>query len=833
MKKQWILSLIFVTVVTFGFCQMPAGAVRDSSRSRGGMGRDSAFRNAPAIAKVIGVLRDSASKSSIEFASVALIRMRDSVAIGGSLTDSKGQFSIEELPPGRYILRINSIGYRKMDSKPFMLSPMDPLKDFGTVYVASTQKNLKEVEVAGEKADYVNSLDKKVFNVEKDIVSTGGTAADVLKNVPSVNVDIDGKVSLRGSENLTILIDGKPSGLGGGDKAALLQQLPAGSIEQIEVITNPSARYDAEGMAGIINIKTKKDKRNGINGTITAGVGTRDKYNGGFSLNNRTKNTNLSLSYNYREEARTFTGASDRRNYYTNPETFYETANHGRQYNENQSLKAGFDVNLSKYSTLGLSGGFSTRYEHRNDVTDYSFEDSVRNITDAFYRTSAENNINKNFDAGIDFRHTIPGTKRELSASGTFSSSDSRNHSDYLTDDGFLAYTKQNVDGLFTVGTFQSDYTHPINDKSKFETGIKATIRSNDTDQKAYISEVSDQYIADTNNTDNFVYADQIYAAYAQYAGKIKMFEVQGGLRAEQTNINGDSKTQNKDFTNDYLDLFPSAALKYVLKQKNEFQITYSRRINRPNTRDLNPFTDLSDSLNVRTGNPYLKPEYISSYEFNYFRRLGDHSVSGTLYYRKTNNLIVRYRTIDQTTGISTMTFTNFSSSENTGVEVVIKNQIGKIVNATTTFNFFNNKVNGDNVSAELQSSNTNWTLRSNISFRLTPATSFQVSGMYMSPAKQPQGSFKGMSGVDAGFRQDFLKGKLTLSVNVSDIFNTRKFVIYNVGEGFELDSWRKRETRVANFTLSYRFGSTDNNLFQKKKQNRQPEMQPDMNPDF
>jgi hypothetical protein len=193
----------------------------------------------------------------------------------------------------------------------------------------------------------------------------------------------------------------------------------------------------------------------------------------------------------------------------------------------------------------------------------------------------------------------------------------------------------------------------------------------------------------------------------------------------------------------------------------------------------------------------------------------------------------VRYRTIDQNTGISTMTFTNFSSSENTGVEVVIKNQIGKIVNATTTFNFFNNKVNGDNVSAELQSSNTNWTLRSNISFRLTPATSFQLSGMYMSPAKQPQGSFKGMSGVDAGFRQDFLKGKLTLSVNVSDIFNTRKFVIYNVGEGFELDSWRKRETRVANFTLSYRFGSTDNSLFQKKKQNRQPEMQPDMNPDF
>ena len=833
MKKQLLVSILFVFAVTCGFSQMPEGALRDSTRFRGGMYRDSAFKNVPAIAKVIGVLRDSAAKTTIEFASVALIRLRDNTVAGGNLTDSKGQFSIDELPPGKYILRINSIGYRKMDSKPFLLTPMDPLKDFGTIYVAAIQKNLKEVDITGDKADYVNSLDKKVFNVEKDIVSTGGTAADVLNNVPSVSVDIDGKVSLRGSENLTILIDGKPSGLGGGDKAALLQQLPASSIEQIEVITNPSARYDAEGMAGIINIKTKKDKRNGINGSVTGGVGTRDKYNGAFSINNRTKKTNLSLNYSYRQEARTFTGASLRRNYYTTPETFYETGNHGLQYNENQNIKAAFDINISKYSTLGFTGGFSTRFENRNEVTDYMFEDAVRIITNKFYRSSEENNVNKNMETGFDFRHTIPGTKREFSASGNFSSSNSRNLSNYLTDDSLLSYTKQNVDGVFTVGTFQSDYTHPINDKSKFETGIKATVRNNNNNQKAYISGVSDQYVVDTNNTDNFIYADQIYAAYVQYAGKLKMFEMQGGLRAEQTSIRGDSKTQEKDFTNDYLDLFPSAALKYVLKQKNEFQITYSKRINRPNTRDLNPFTDLSDTLNVRKGNPYLKPEYISSYEFNYFRRLGEHSVSGTLYFRKTNNLIVRYRTLEKSNGISTMTFTNFSSSENTGIEVVIKDQIGKILNATTTFNFFNNKVNGDNVSAELQSSNTNWTLRSNFSFRLGTSTSFQLTGMYMSPAKQPQGSFKGMSGVDGGVRQDFLKGKLTLSINVNDIFNTRKMVIYNVGSGFEFDSWRKRETRVANFTLSYRFGSTDNNLFQKKKQNRQPEIQPDMNPDF
>lgn len=834
-SKIKLLSFIFIFASIAVFGQQPNfPGMRDSSM-RGGFNRDSAFKNMPAICKVIGTLQDSLTKSGLEFTSVAVLKVRDSSVVSGALTNGKGQFSIEALQPGRYFLRISAIGYRKMDSKPFMLNPMDPTKDFGVVYVAASQKNLKEVEIQGERADYVNSLDKKIYNVEKDLVSTGGTASDVLRNVPSVNVDIDGKISLRGSENLTILIDGKPSSLGGGDKSSLLQQLPAGSIDQIEIITNPSARYDAEGMAGIINIKTKKDKRSGINGSLTVGAGTHDKYNTGVSLNNRTKKTNLNISYNFREETRRSSGFSTRQNEsaYLNP--FEASTTEGRNQNFNHSFRSSLDLNVSNNTTLGLSGGYSERSEGKYELNSTNYEDSSRTILDNFYRTTNSDNSNKNYEGGIDIRHVKPGTKREWSASTNYSQSENNDGDQFLTVDSAYQHSTLNRDGKFSTLVAQTDYTHPINQNAKFETGAKGTFRTNDNNQVGL-----NRNGFDVANTDHFIYKDQITAAYAQFAGrapalfkKDKFVELQGGVRMENTRIIGDAKVDSSDFEYNYADLFPSAAIKYTVKEKNDFQVVYSKRVNRPNPQNLNPFTDISDARNVRTGNPRLQPEYIDSYEFNYFRKIKEHSISATLYYRYTKNLISRFRTIDTLSGISTMTFINYSSSANTGVEIVLKNQFGKAVSATTTFNYFNNKINGDNIDASLQSTSNNWTLRSNINIKASMTTSFQITGMYMSATKTPQGSFKGMSGVDIGARRDFMKGKLNLSVNITDVFNTRKMIVHNVGEGFVYDLQRKRESQVANFTLTYRFGSTDANLFQRKKSNRGMDMPMDVNPDF
>jgi len=832
------LTFLLAVVFSFGYAQQPNfGGMRDSSL-RGGFNRDSAFQNMPAICRVMGTLQDSLTKAGLEFTSVAVLKVRDSAIVAGVLTNGKGHFIIESLKPGKYFLRISAIGYRKMDSKPFMLNPMEPTKDFGIVYVAASQKNLKEIEVTAEKADYVNSLDKKIYNVEKDLISTGGTAADVLRNVPSVTVDIDGKISLRGSENLTILIDGKPSSLGGGDKSSLLQQLPAGSIDQIEIITNPSARYDAEGMAGIINIKTKKDKRSGVNGSVTIGAGTRDKYNGGISLNNRTKKTNLNISYNFREETRTSSGNSTRENKIVllpPLPNFEESITEGRNKNFNNSFRSSLDINLSNNTTLGLSGGYSERAETRYELNTTTYENSASAIPDSgFYRTTNSDNSNKNLEGGLDIRHIIPGTKREFSASANYSQSNNNDNDNYLTVDSSYNHSILTRDGKFNTLTVQTDYTHPINQNSKFETGAKGTFRTNDNNQVGL-----NRNGFDLANTDHFIYTDQITAAYLQFAGKApslikkdKFVELQGGVRVENTRIIGNATNDTKDFENNYTNLFPSAAIKYTVHEKNDFQLVYSKRVNRPNSQNLNPFTDISDIRNVRTGNPKLKPEFIDSYEFNYFRKFKEQSLSATLYYRYTKNLISRFRSIDATC-VSTMTFINYSSSANTGVEIVLKNQFSKAINSTTTFNYFNNKINGENVDAALQSTSNNWTLRTNINIKASKTTSLQITGMYMSQTKTPQGSFKGMSGVDIGARKEFLKGKLNLSVNITDIFNTRKMVIHNVGEGFIYDMQRKRESQVGNFTLTYRFGTTDASLFQRKKSNRPMEMQMDINPDF
>ena len=390
---------LFIILFAFLFhfhnlhAQYPAGQNQggqrpDSARFKATMKDSSFMRNMTPIGKVIGILRDSSTRQPLEFASIALLKVRDSIAVGGSLTDEKGQFRIEDVMPGRYFIRITSIGYRQLDSKPFMLNPQEPLKDFGSVWMPPSSRVLKETEIVGEKVEYVNSLDKKVYNVDKSMINAGGSASEVLQNIPSISVDIDGKISLRGSEQVTILIDGKPAGLTGDNRGSILQQLPAGSIDQIEVVTNPSAKYDAEGTSGIINIKTKRDKNPGINGTATVGVGTKDKYNASLNLNRRTKANNLYMNYSFRDDRRTNEGTFFRTNTFGTDTTFVIGWNDGYNDNFSHNLKAGLELYLNDYNTLGFSGGYNHRVEKRRDFSFNATQDVDRMTKSSFSRLS-------------------------------------------------------------------------------------------------------------------------------------------------------------------------------------------------------------------------------------------------------------------------------------------------------------------------------------------------------------------------------------------------------------------------------------------------------------
>lgn len=817
-----ILLFLFIFFIVFN------GKLKSQDLQQGqsrGQMPDSSLKNMK-IGKVFGTVKDSATERAVEFASVGLFRVKDSSVAGGSITDAKGRFTINELPPGRYQLKISFIGYRTFINSQIFISPKEYEVDIGIIKLSEAQKKLNEVTITAEKNDLITSIDRKTYNVDKNITNIGGSVTDVLQNIPSVNVDIDGKVSLRGSENVTVLIDGRPSALTGGDQQTALQQLPANTVEKIEVITNPSAKYDAEGMAGIINIVTKKDKMRGLNGQLTAGAGTNEKYNASVNLNNRTDKMNVYGNYSYRHDNRDMTGSSTQQNFI--PDTnYYSTSSGSDQLSDFNQVKAGVDFYIDNYNTLGFAGTYNRRNESRNEKINYTFFDINQNPYNAFGRNNTSDEENETIDGAFDYRRTFYNSKRELTASGNFSSNNRFSTDEYknvLVSSDELPYQQSTTDGENIASTFQTDYLHPFKNLTKLETGIKGSFRRNDNDQQAETFNDT-VFVNDSRYSDHFIFTEQVYAAYGMYTGKLKGFEYAAGLRAENALTDGDSKTANETFSNTYFDLFPSGTIKYTVKTTNEFQAGYSRRVNRPQRQALNPFTDFSDSLNHRKGNPELEPEYIDSYELSYAKNLEKISITSTLYYRFTHNLISRYRTLDTLTGVATVTFRNFESSENLGFEFIVRNQLGKLGNILTSFNVYNNKINGENIDAELQSESFQWNARITANLKFTQTTTFQLTGMYTAPMTNPQGEVKGFNSVDAGVKQDFWKGKASVSVNVNDIFNTRKFQVHNEGDYYIMDAERRRESRVATLTFSYRFG-TENNLLQRKKGSRNQQQQ-------
>lgn len=822
-----LLILLFAYALP-GFAQPTGGSFRDTARFRAMMKDSSFMRNIPATGKVIGTIRDSLTRKPVEFASVALFRVRDSSVAGGALSDDKGQFRIEELTPGRYFIRISSIGYRKLDSKPFMLTPAEPLKDFREVFLSSSVNVLKEAEVVGEKLEYVNSLDKKVYNVDKNLVNAGGSVSEVLQNIPSVNVDIDGRISLRGSEGVTILIDGKPAGLTGENRGAILQQLPAGSIEQIEVITNPSAKYDAEGMSGIINIKTRKDKNAGLNGTVSAGVGTRDKYNASLNLNRRTKTNNAYVNYNFRDDRRFSNGTSLRTNTFGDNRSYIDSENDGRNHSVSHVVRAGIDLYLNDYNTLGFAGSYNNRSEDRRDLATNLFQDADRNTFSGFERLTRNDEQSRLIDGSVDYRRTFPGSKRELTASASLNNS-RREEEQRFTSFPLLGpdlIQRVFTDNMTYNGVAQVDYVLP-KEKYKLEGGLKTTFRTNDGTQNSDRFEQDvNLWVEDSFFRDRFIFEEWVYAGYVQWAGRWKVFDLSAGLRGEQTLINGDSRSADTTFTRDFFNLFPSGAIKYSFSEGKDVQLSYSRRINRPRERELNPFRNVSDSINIFVGNPGILPELTHSLELGYTGRYKEQSVSASVFYRYSENNSQRFRTIDTISNITTQSFVNYASSQNLGFELVFRNSFLKIFTSSLNFTLFYNQVDGTNIGPGLTSEVWSGDVRASLSAKFSKSTSVQLTGNYMMPREQPQGTFQGMNGVDFGLRHEFKGGKWSVNLSITDIFDTRNFDIDNRGDGFRVEAIRKRETRIGTITLNYRFGKAEQQR-DRRRQNRGNESSP------
>lgn len=855
MKKLALLLGIIGLTLT-GLSQNPMGA-----RPNGG--------NQP-TGRFYGKIVESSSGKAIEAASIQLIqsrmdsitRKRSDVIVAGMLTQPNGEFSLENIPAfGQYKLKVSAIGFKEIVNNvsfnlkmggqnrdmSAMLNALD--KDLGNIKLEIDAQVLGQVTVSASKPLMQLGIDRKVFNVEKNIVSAGGTAVDVMRNVPSLSVDIDGNVSLRNNAP-QIFVDGRPTNME-------LDQIPADAIESVEIITNPSAKFDASGgTSGILNIVLKKNRKVGYNGSIRASIDSRARIGFGGDINLRQNKLNLFAGGQLHQRKSIGTGTTDR--FTVLDSTFLNQSDKSTQEGHFAFGRVGFDYFMNNRNTISASVNMGRgKFEpySNSDIWIDSLKTGGSSFSDRF---SNSNNDFRFLGVTIGYKHLFPKAGRELTADVNFNRRKGDNENTIQTDYFNLNQTtpyrffrqqqlgNSNNESL----VIQTDYTDPITEKSKIDFGLRASFNelnsgnnfysyNSSTDQYEYVGALSNLYDS----------KDRVLAAYSNFSNQLKNFGYQLGLRVESSDYEGTLPDKGLDFKTEFpLSLFPSVFLSQKLKNEQEMQLNYTRRINRPRFWNLFPYTDYSDSLNLSRGNPDLKPEFTNSIELSYqkiFKKNNDNLLA-SIYYKNTNDLITRYQVVEQNPVTLKdeliNTYINANSSYVTGLEVILKNRVNKWWEITSNYNLFTSKIKIDDPAVPDQDQFASWFVKLNNNFKLPANFSVQLSGEYQSKSILPpggsssRGGFGGGGGmfggggsssqgyvrpnyfVDAAIRFEFLKNKAaSISLNVNDIFKTRRYSVHSESPYFVQNIYRWRDPQVVRLNFNWRFGKFDPNLFKRK----------------
>lgn len=816
------------------------------------------------MGRFYGKIVDESTGKGIDAASVQLISSRggkDSI-IAGMLTKKSGEFSLENLPlMGKFKLNITAIGYQPYEEPvAFQFKPGgDPSqmmaaadKDLGNIKLAIDTQMLTSVVVSAEKPLMQMGIDRKIFNVEKNINSTGGTAVDIMRNIPGVNVDIEGNVSLRNAAP-QIYVDGRPTPLS-------LDQIPSDAIESVELITNPSAKFDASGgQSGILNIVLKKQRKVGYNGGIRAGIDSRARINAGGDINVREGKINVFASAFYNQRKSKSWGETDRTDLLSNPNTTTFQDNDGISRGGFAFSRFGIDYFANIRNTFSLSQnimGGDFNMDNRNNLT---YQDINGDNFESQYRNTISKNKFRNYTTTLGYKHLFAKPGRELTADANYSYSPSsgysnvyiRSFNDAGQQDPKIPEQLQNITsaGKNNFLVAQTDYVHPINSNMKWEAGLRTQARTFKSNQFNFYNGVSQP------NIDNlYEYTDYVHAGYVTFSQKIeKVLNYQLGLRVESSRYTGE-QIGKQTFKNEFpLSLFPSLFITRSIGDKQDIQLNYTRKVNRPSFFQLMPNTDFSDTLNLQTGNPDLKAEFTNSLELSYQKTYGrkNNTFLATLFGKYTTNLIARYqsaREFGDTTALVS-SFINANDAYAAGLELVFKNTITNWWEINFNTNVYYSKINGSNVVSGLENERTSSFSKLNNTFKLTKTLSIQLSGDYQSksalpvstsnsgsggrghgggaswmgaPASSSQGYIDATWGIDFGIKKDFKikNNQASLSFNINDIFRTRQNIIHAEGAAFIQDEWRRRDPQVARLSFNYRFGKFDMNLF-KRKNNR------------
>jgi outer membrane receptor protein involved in Fe transport len=790
---------------------------------------------AQTAAGVNGTIIDSASKKPLDYASVAIVNQADNKTVEGMQTDATGKFRFSSLTPGTYILRVGFVGYRRYERRNITLSAGQQL-DLGNVSLrTSGAQVLKEVEVTAAAPGMTVGIDRKVFNVEQSLISQGGSVTDLLSDVPSLSVDADGTVSLRGSSSVRILIDGKPSAMAGTDITQVLQSLPANSVQRIEVITNPSAKYEAEGQSGIINIVLKKNIKTGLNGIATVSAGSYHNYNAGISLNYRDSSFNYYGNYDFRRFRRPGNGKSTTR--YLENNGIIDNNSETDRSGLGHSAKLGVDYFINQTTTIGVSANFSIRDNKRNEDLFYRYE-NLPELNGTSTRLSRQNEDDSGYDLNLDFKKEFKRKGEEL----TFNAAYGRSKEDGVqtfdqTFSNVLTPADRRINDTYDIGdntNIQLDYVLPFSEESKLEAGYRTSL---ETDEESQLSRrfdpATNSFVSDYNVSNNFDLREDVHAVYANYQNSItKSLGYQVGLRAEQAYLNTtttsfDPAIPETERTTPgrlaYFRVYPSIFLTQKFSEDQQLQLSYSRRVNRPNGWQVNPFVNVSDPLNIRQGNPNLQPEDIHSFELGYSRSIGKTSITSSIYYRRVNDVIQMItQRVDSSSSATISQWNNISRNESTGFEFISKTSLGSAVDITGNVNVFYNRFKGSPEFNIEERDGINWDANLSSNIRIVKNLTAQVRGNYNAPRVQAQGKSIATFVVDAALRFSMFANKGSLLLNVRDVFNQRRWGGYTQTSQFVRNFESRGSLRMGMLSFSYRFGNTDRR--EEKKEREEPE---------
>jgi outer membrane receptor protein involved in Fe transport len=752
--------------------------------------------------EITGIVLNKNSQQPIEFGTVMVADKETKQSITGGTTEMDGRFTLQSGSPNFYV-EISFIGFvsQKMED----ISIVDGKADLGTIWLSENSEMLDEVVVRAEKSSTEFQLDKRVFNVGKDLSTTGASALEILNNVPSVNVNIEGQVSLRGSTGVQILINGKPSILAS-EEGNALGTITADMIDKIEVITNPGAKYEAEGTSGIINIVIKKEERKGINGSVSVNTGVPHNHSVGLSLNRRTEKFNLfsQLGAGYRELPRD--GRNINQDLVTNTSIFSEGTEYRNEFFYNFVL--GSDFYINEFNVITLSGNFAYEVEDQPSRTDFRLTDATGNNVAEWYRAETTDATNPKYQYELQYKRDFPDHKDHdllFSALGNFFGKDQSSEFQNIDIIGTEAANDQQTRTNFKEAkyTFKLDYTKPFSKKWKLETGAQYLL--NDVSNDFAVSDLEgDIWVQNEGLTNIFEYDQKVLGVYGTGSYEDEKWGLKLGLRVENTDLEtflvNTEKSNNQNFTN----LFPSAHTSYKVSDRFSLQAGYSKRIFRPRLWDLNPFFNIRNNFSIRTGNPDLQPEFTDSYEVASIYIFDNASFNLGVYYRYTTDVVERISTFEN--NVNTFKPLNIGTNRSTGIEINGKYSpiewfsiIGDI-----NYNYFNREGSLEAVSFDFTADQ--WSSKMTTKFKLPADIDFEVTGQYQSKVKTVQGVTSDNLFADLGLRKKILKGRGVFNLSVRDVFASRIRESETNQATFYLYNWGQRG-RFVTFGFSYGFG--------------------------